>query len=278
MADLILTDERRRDLLALLDDEQRLKSTYPKLAEYLDMAPGLAGTGNDQADAAFDLRMLHYVTGGAAESSNPYWDIVGPSVTERNGRRIVDGGRVDGSARLAFAETVLQDAYAYAVPSPETLTWIQALCAGRTVVELGAGRGYWAAQLDRLGLVVEAYDIDPPRKGENPSFSANGEGVQAWRAVDGMAEYAARGSVDSESVLFLCWPPGWGNTMASEALRGFAEAGGRRLLFVGEPKGGKTGDDGFFDALSEGWNLESEDVHFVSWWNLSDVGQFWTHP
>jgi hypothetical protein len=64
--------------------------------------------------------------------------------------------------------------------------------------------------------------------------------------------------------------------MASEALRSFEEQGGRRLVYIGEPKGGKTGDDAFFDALASRWRLESFDEQFVSWWNLADVAQSWT--
>lgn len=35
-------------------------------------------------------------------------------------------------------------------------------------------------------------------------------------------------------MLFLCWPPGWGDPMASEALELFEARGGRRLIYVGE--------------------------------------------
>jgi hypothetical protein len=112
VAELVLTAERRDELAALLDDEQRLRAEYPKVTEYLDMAPGLSGTGAGQADAAFDLRFVHYMTGGRAASANPYWDIVAPSVSECEGRRVVDGGCREGGARLAFAEMILQAAYA----------------------------------------------------------------------------------------------------------------------------------------------------------------------
>ncbi len=63
--------------------------------------------------------------------------------------------------------------------------------------------------------------------------------------------------------------------MASEALATFEAKGGERLVYIGEPKGGKTGDDAFFDALSARWSLSSEDSQFVSWWNLSDRAQAW---
>jgi hypothetical protein len=242
------------------------------------MAPGLAGTGDAQADAAFDLRFVHYVTGGDAVSHNPYWDILAPSVSDHEGRRVVDGGIPEGSARLAYAQMVLQTVYAYAIPSPETVEWVAEFCSGLRIVELGAGRGYWAAQLARAGLNVEAYDFEPPDRVENVSFPRAGEQADVWHHVGDLEEFKRNASGRSDYVLFLCWPPGWGNTMASEALAAFEEAGGERLIFMGQPRGGMTGDEAFFNALSARWELESEDPQYVSWWNLKDVAQAWVRP
>jgi hypothetical protein len=269
----MLTEDRRGELAALLDDEPRLRAEYPKVLEYLDMAPALPGTGDQNADAAFDLRFVHYTVDGS-DSVNPYWDIVAPAVYEHEGRRVVNGGQPNGSGRLAYAEMILQSMFAYAVPSPETLQWVSTFCDGRPVVEIGAGRGYWAAQLTRVGLDVNAYDIEPPDKVENVSFPTSGR-RSVWREVGPLGEFVARFGGRSDYVLFLCWPPGWGNTMASEALTDFEKAGGERLIFIGEPKGGKTGDDRFFDALTSGWTLESQDARHVSWWNVNDAAQGW---
>jgi hypothetical protein len=115
----------------------------------------IPGSGDDRADAAFDLRFVNFMTGRDIQSRNPYWDIITPSISERDGRRVIDGGRPAGSARLGFAQTILQAVYAYAVPSPETIGWMTDFCADRTVVELGAGRGYWAAQLAATGLPAD---------------------------------------------------------------------------------------------------------------------------
>lgn len=275
VTELALTTERRDELAALLGDEERLRTEYPAVADYLDMAPRLPGTGNQSADAAFDLRFVHYMTADRAGRPNPYWDIVAPAVHSRDGRRILDGGHEKGSSRLAYAQIILQAAYAYAVPSPETIAWVTQFCGGRSLVELGAGRGYWAAQLDRADVKIEAFDSEPPDQIDNVSFrKANGQ-ADVWHPVGDLAALKARGGVRSDEVLFLCWPPGWGNTMASEALTDFEAAGGDRLIYVGEPKGGKTGDDAFFDALSARWTLESVDSNFVAWWNLKDVAQGW---
>ena len=125
----------------------------------------------------------------------------------------------------------------------------------------------------RVGLKVDAYDVEPPGVSENVSFlSASGQ-RDLWHHVGDLSEFAQRVDGRSDYVLFLCWPPGWGSEMASQALTDFEKFGGDRLIFIGEPKGGKTGDDAFFDALSAGWKLESQDERFVSWWNLNDVAR-----
>lgn len=271
----MLSAERRSWLAELLGDETRLRAEYPRVAEYLETAGMLPGSGDERADAAFDLRMVHYLTGGESETGNPYWDIVGPAVFEREGCRVVDGGRVKGSARLGFAQTILQAAYAYAIPSPETLGWVAGFCAGRPLVELGAGRGYWAAQLARAGVRVDAYDFEPPDIAENVSFPAAQGQPDVWYPVGDLASFTERSRAGADYVLMLCWPPGWGNTMASDSLAEFARAGGERLVFIGEPKGGKTGNDAFFDALAAGWEPAAQDARYVSWWNLSDVAQGW---
>lgn len=235
----------------------------------------LPGTGDQQADAAFDLKFVHYMTGGASSSGNPYWDIVESAVSERDGRWVVDGGKPSGSARLAFAQTILQAAYAYAIPSPETVAWIREFCEAGPVVELGAGRGYWAAQLEHAGVKVDAFDSEPPDITDNISFPGAAGQRDIWHSVGDLEQYSARTAGNADHTLLMCWPPGWGNPMASEALARFAAHGGQRLIFIGEPKGGKTGDDAFFDALSEDWEIKSTSPQYVSWWNLSDVAQGW---
>ncbi|MEV4457355.1 hypothetical protein [Microbispora sp. NPDC049633] len=271
---LTMTAQRWDELTVLLKDTQRLQAEYPKVAEYLDMAERLSGTGDVQIDAAFDLRFVHYMTGGSAVSPNPYWDIVEPFVSECEGRRVVNGGRAEGSARLAYAQMILQATYAYAIPSPQTIEWICGFCADLPILELGAGRGYWADQLSRSGLTVEAYDVEPPDKNENSSFPGAAGQADVWYPVGDLNGFASRNQT-ADYVLFLCWPPGWGDKMSYEALTAFEEAGGERLIYIGEPKGGKTGNDAFFDALSARWRLDSVDPHFVSWWTERDAAQGW---
>jgi hypothetical protein len=206
------------------------------------------------------------MTGG--DSNNPYWDIVAPAV---------DGNVVgEESVRLFYARDLLQAAYAYPIPSPGTLHWAAAETQGRPLVEIGAGRGYWAHQLTRLGVDVAAYDSNPPANSDNnPCFPPIDRLPRDWHPVRHMRDLNAQHNNMSAAVLFLCWPPAWGDPMASNALTNYAQAGGDRLIYVGEPRGGTSADDRFFDALNADWELASEHPAHVRWWGLNDIAQCW---
>lgn len=119
--------------------------------------------------------------------------------------------------------------FAWAVPGEEALA---ALVELSPLVEIGAGRGYWARMIRERGGVVDARDISEHR----------GEGV-----LRGDAEYA--GLYGKGWTLFLCWPP-LGDPMASRALSSFK---GDTLAYIGEPKGGCTGDHEFHHLLERDW-------------------------
>ena len=272
--ELALTPERREQLQAWLSDDQLLRAEYPNVADYLMRTEGMPGTGDSKADLAFDVRLLHYLTAGRSAADNPYWATVAPAVFDHGGRRVVNGGNPQGSTRLGYAEMFLQAAYSYAIPSPETIEWVADFSDGRPILELGAGRGYWAAQLAHAELTVNAFELEPPDKAQNTSFPREAGQADVWYPVAGLDDLSLDGC--SNSVLFLCWPPGWGDSMASDALAAFESIGGDRLIYIGEPRGGKTADDAFFEGLSARWVLESSDPRFVSWWNLADAAQGWT--
>lgn len=103
------------------------------------------------------------------------------------------------------------------------------------VVEVGAGLGYWARLLADRGVDVVACDIAPPPSLDNQWFA----GREPWFPVVVGDERVVSGHPDR--TLLLVWPTrneDWG---ADAALLHEA-SGGRRLVYVGEPPGGRTGD------------------------------------
>lgn len=133
--------------------------------------------------------------------------------------------------------------YAWAIPAPETLDFV-ARWLGPKAVEMGAGKGYWAAQLAALGVQIDAYDLEPPEQTYYPV-------KRGWPGD--LVSYP-------DCSLFLCWPPER-DRMAFDCLALYP---GRRLVYIGEGKGGRTASDAFFEALEGRWQkiAEHPSVHW----------------
>lgn len=130
--------------------------------------------------------------------------------------------------------------YSWGIPCEEALAVI-AECSPRGVVEMGAGKGYWAMLLRERGVDVVAYDIDPRGEGEGPDRYLVG---QPWTdVVEGGPDRVAE---HPERTLLLCWP---GPTRwTHEAIEGY---GGDVVVFVGEPPStGRTGSARMHELLA----------------------------
>ena len=135
--------------------------------------------------------------------------------------------------------------YAYAVPGVEALDALAAL--DRSIVEAGAGTGYWANALRTRGVAVTAYDVRPP------SVIANAyHGRQAAHVPDlqtGDALRAAEAAAAAGAALFACYAPPEDDedeAFLGRAASHFAERGGDCLALVGEWRGDTAAADAAF--------------------------------
>jgi len=143
--------------------------------------------------------------------------------------------------------------YSWAIPNEEAINAIVAH-SPNGVVEIGAGRGYWAYLLDQVGCLVVAYDVkchDENHYNDNWFPVLFGEEVMAKHYPD--------------RTLFLCWPP-CAQLMALNALLSYT---GNTVVYVGEGAGGCTGDDDFHSLLNAGWTLLSQ-VSIPQWSCIHD--------
>lgn len=109
-----------------------------------------------------------------SRTDNPLWEIVRhypsgdpPDLASFRGWRPTSYGMYwEGDAyqhnSSLPSRTYLCRRYSWAVPCPDALEWMCWVLDGRPVVEVGAGTGYWAWQLEQLGVDVLAYDKAPP--------------------------------------------------------------------------------------------------------------------
>lgn len=163
-------------------------------------------------------------------------------------------------SELAACRAELISRYAFPIPTADIL---DALLAHAPIVEIGAGSGYWAWCLSQLGASVVAYDTLVPGEGsEWDPFSRNAWFDDTWFGVIEGDESAAARHPDRS--LFLCWPP-FHVPMASRALAHYRDAGGRTLLYIGNPA--SSGDAPFHEALGR---LAAVAVHRLWSWPGTD--------
>jgi hypothetical protein len=134
---------------------------------------------------------------------------------------------------------VLAIKYAWAIPDE---TVIRKIADSGPLVEIGAGTGYWAKLLSEAGADIVAYDIALQPGFDD--FAQTNTGSHFNVLPGGANNMSAHG----DRTLFLCCPP-YTSPMAQESLALHATAGGTRLVYVGESRGGCTADDAFFDLL-----------------------------
>lgn len=148
--------------------------------------------------------------------------------------------------------------YSLTIPYYEILTRIASYSP---LVEIGAGSGYWARCLGEMGADVIAYDMFPP--GEQSPWewdSWNSWFEDSWCSViEGDASAAAW---HPDRTLFMAWPMPM-SPMAYNALDHYKNAGGRTLIFIGNPDPASSGDEYFYQVLSRYKEIENTDLY--SW-------------
>lgn len=122
-----------------------------------------------------------------------------------------------------------RDYWASVVPDDNALNVIEQHTSG-VVVELGAGRGYWAWLLQQRGAVkVFASDISPPKK--------------TFTKVDPIPAHLVQPKPDD--TLFIC-APSYGDTWPYEAAKAFL---GETIIYVGEGSGGCDAEEFFHSVI-----------------------------
>jgi hypothetical protein len=152
--------------------------------------------------------------------------------------------------------------YAFSVPTAEAISTV--IRHAPSIIEMGAGTGYWARILTRAGSDVVAFDaIDPGSHNEYMADDGRGQRIGRWFNVQsGLASDASR---YRDLALLLMWPP-YDDSMAADTV---ASWDGHTLIYAGESEGGCTADDRFFSLVSAGFE-EIECVQIPQWYGIND--------
>lgn len=176
------------------------------------------------------------------------------------------GHLIDGPNVLRFLATLKLrlkscEAYAWAVPNKEA---IDTLREHSPIVEIGAGRGYWAALAASAGSDIIAFDEHPPVQG----------GVNNWHRLPGMFFHVTQAGAEiagahPDRTLFLCWPP----TRTDAAQRALSSYKGQTVIYVGD-EGHDAGTPQFYSELSAGFDRVKV-VDIPRWPGIGDRMEVW---
>jgi hypothetical protein len=196
---------------------------------------------------------------------NPFWEAVKDCVAADtfHGNPVVGEFRLDRSvaesmARIPNRQRLVRK-YCWSIPDPETVAFVAG--HGRDgLVDPMAGTGYWAYLLTQLGVDVVSYDLNP-----GAELATNG-----WHGDDLYAEVHAKDAAEAvrlhpDRTLLLSWPPHGQDGGA----RTLAAYGGERVIYLGDARGGATGDDEMHDVLETRWR-EIDSHTPVQWWGQHD--------
>lgn len=174
--------------------------------------------------------------------------------------KVIDGPRVLRLIEAMKQRFVYSDRYAWAVPNPEA---IDVLVAHSPLVEVGAGRGYWARLAAAAGADILAFDPFPPGEAGNNWHHGPGMFFEVGKAD---AEIAAQ---HPDRALFLCWPP-WGQDVASRALCSYR---GDTVVYVGD-EGLSAATPEFYAELAAGFT-KVRTVEIPQWPGIQDRLEVW---
>ncbi|WP_416976648.1 hypothetical protein [Streptomyces sp. T028] len=184
--------------------------------------------------------------------AEPYWGNEGPLSPYPYA---VGTSAIGRFTDLGADRSTLCTKYAWSIVSPGDVAWMVQVLDGRAVVEIGAGTGYWAWQLEQAGVDVAAYDPNPV--GDN-RFCTGGP----YTTV--LADDASAVKHHQDRALLMVWPP-YGGEHARHALASYK---GDLLLYAGEDAGGCTADNEFYELLANEWDDGATAPQHVTWWGI----------
>ena len=196
---------------------------------------------------------------------NPYWDIVRwlpVDTSEAESAARVNGNWGLNNDLYGCSRDALARVYTFAIPSPRDVEFLVRQLAGRAVLELGAGTGYWAWQLAQAGVDVRAVD--------SGQWIAGGylSPVHYHPVHTGSIEQIAQ---HPHRVLMLCWPDDR-KPFAAQALRAYS---GNELIYIGENANGCIADEDFYYVLGSDWQLVAGSGGHINFTGLnSEVGHY----
>jgi hypothetical protein len=159
---------------------------------------------------------------------------------------------------------ILVRKFSWAVPNDDILTKFAEFSP---IIEIGAGKGYWAHMLSQCGAEVVAFDVNPPNGDDSNIYCDDGDMWYDVRVGDHMQLHHFPNHTP-----LLVWP----EYDMPQALNFLESLGSRNtFLFVGESYGGCNGCIEFWNKISSEWSDEDY-IQIPRYDGLHDWGHIFT--
>lgn len=156
--------------------------------------------------------------------------------------------------------------YAHAFPGTRSIELIETFCDKNElikeeieIIDYGAGLALWDRLFFENGFQIRSIDC----KATIDSFILR-DGWTFIRDVGKEVEYVEQNECGlpldcKKKILFMCWPENPKDTIANpeyaeRILREFRSRNGELAIYVGQPRGGITASDRFFDEIEAHWS------------------------
>lgn len=179
---------------------------------------------------------------------------------------IPDGLR---SAAASALRNIYIAKYGWAIPNSAAIKAIVSFMGKDTLLSVGSGKAYWesliAAELGDKNRVI-CTDINPGDGDVDIGPDYSEEGLPSYgMEVTKMNSATAVLTYTDCNVLFTCWPC-FCRSAGFSAIRRFK---GDKVVYIGEIRGGCTGDAAFHQNLLRNWDLV-ERIEIPSWQGIHD--------
>lgn len=153
----------------------------------------------------------------------------------------------------------------WSVPDTSSLKTAAEFLEGETCVDYGAGLGLWSLLLQREG--IDIVPVDVPRNSKPGSLHCE-EDAEEFTPVLRVKDPLSWVDQHSFSVVFVSWP----RYECPETAKFISGVNPRKLVFIGEDRGGCTGDDSLFDLMQSHFE-EVGTFSVPQWFGIHDFGR-----
>jgi len=146
--------------------------------------------------------------------------------------------------------------YSWSIPSKEA---IEEIIKYSPIIECGAGTGYWASLISKMGGDIVAFDLYPTSEGKNYYAHTNQFYQVKLGSHEKIREYP-------NHTLMLSWCP-YDNDMGYDHINNYS---GTSLILIGEEKGGCCGNDKMFELIEDRFYLTKK-IPIPQWYGIHDI-------